>query len=144
MSGVNTYTGGTTINGGTVSITADNNLGGSGGLTFANGGTLLNTGSGGQSSSRAITLNSGGGVISLNGPTMTLTGSITGGGGLTTGGSDLILQPSSGNNTIGTITVNSGRLFVFNTGAINGSAVVVKTARPLISPTAPPPRRPTR
>ena len=131
LSGVNTYTGGTTISGGTVAITADNNLGGSGGLTFANGGTLLNTGSGAQSSSRAITLNSGGGVISMSGPTMTLTGSISGGGGLTTGGSDLILQPASGNNNIGTMTVNSGRLFVFNTGAINGSAVVVNTGATL-------------
>ena len=82
LSGVNTYTGGTTINGGTVAITADSNLGGSGSLTFANGGTLLNTGTGAQSSSRAITLNSGGGVITMSGPTMTLTGSITGGGGL--------------------------------------------------------------
>jgi hypothetical protein len=129
LNGNNTYSGGTVISGGTVAVTNITTSGtvhlGTDGITFDSGGTLLNTGPGAQSTSRAITLNTGGGVITMAGPTMTLTGTISGGGGLTSGGSDLILQPTTGNNSIGTITVNSGRLFVFNTGAINGSAVVV-------------------
>ncbi len=43
--------------------------------------------------------------------------------GLTSGGSDLILNRSSGNNAIGPITVNSGRLFVFTTNSIGGSTI---------------------
>src|ERR1019366_7377941 len=78
---------------------------------------------GGQSTGMAITLNSGCGVITMSGPTISLTGTISGGGGLTSGGSDLILSPG-GNNNIGTMTVNSGRLFIFTAGAIANSAVL--------------------
>jgi autotransporter-associated beta strand protein len=127
LTAANTFSGGTVISAGTVQITGvaasgNQNLG-TGGITFANGGRLLNTGSGLQTTAKAITLNSGGGVIAMQGPTMTLTGTISGGGGLTTGGSDLILTPSAANN-IGIMTVNSGRLFVGNVNAIANSAVL--------------------
>ena len=77
----------------------------------------------------------------MAGPTMTLTGTISGGGGLTSGGSDLILNRASGNNAIGTITVNSGRLFVFTLGSINASSIAVQNGATLdfMSPVRPVP-----
>ena len=64
LSGANTYTGGTTINGGTLSISADNNLGdAAGGLTFG-GGTLQITGAN-VNSVRAVTLGAGGGTFDI-------------------------------------------------------------------------------
>ena len=141
----NSYSGGTTITGGTIVVTnvnsgPSNNLG-SGGLTF-NGGTLQDNSDIGQAQgynaqtfSGSITVNSTGGTISqlgVPGNTITLTGALTGTGTLTTEGSDLILNPSSGNNTVSAINVVSGRLFVFNSGAINynsagGVAVTVQS-----------------
>ena len=44
LSGTNTYTGGTAINGGTLQISGDANLGDAGGRLSFNGGTLRNTG----------------------------------------------------------------------------------------------------
>ena len=126
LGGANLYDGATTISGGTLSISSDGNLGDTGtnaGLVF-NGGTLQTTGGTGVTSSRAITLGAGGGVLSLA-PPLNLSGAISGGTGLTTGGSDLILNRASGNNAIGAITVNSGRLFVFTMNSIAGSSIAV-------------------
>ncbi len=125
MAGTNTYTGGTVISGGALSIGADANLGNAaGGITFSNGATLKTTGTF-NSTARAIVLNAGGGTLNLT-PSLTLTGAISGGGGLSTGGSDLILNRAAGNNAIGTININSNRVFVF-TGLnnINGSTINV-------------------
>ncbi len=123
----NTYSGGTTISGGTLSVanvgsgTNTQNIG-NGPITFASGGTLLDTGSAAaQLFTGAVAFGSGGGVINMTGGgTIWLNATITGGGGLITGGNDLILEPS-GNNNIGPITNFSGRLFVFTTGAIGST-----------------------
>ena len=127
VNGTITNSGGTVIRGGTLSVTNVNASGirqlGTGGITFTNSGTLLNSGSGAQTLTNSITLTNGGGVITMSGPTMTLTGTISGGGGLTSSGSDLILAVASGNNAVGPITVNSGRLFVFNTNSIVGASI---------------------
>ncbi len=108
LSGANTYTGGTTLNGGTISVSADNNLGAaSGGLTF-NGGTLQTTST--FVSNRAVTLNAAGGTFNTNTATsLELAGVIDGTGGLTkTGGGTLLL---SGINTYsGGTTINGGSL----------------------------------
>jgi autotransporter-associated beta strand protein len=131
LNGANTYTGGTVINsGGTVSISSDSNLGNtSGGITIA-GGTLQTTGSSAVTTARAITLSTGGGVLSIGIP-LYFTGAISGGTGLTIGGNDLILNRASGNNTIGPITVNSGRLFVFTLNSINASSIAVQSGATL-------------
>ena len=61
LSGVNSYQGGTAINGGTVAVTADANLGAAaGGLAFG-GGTLQFLS--GFTTNRTVTLNAGGGTL---------------------------------------------------------------------------------
>ncbi len=124
LSGTNTYTGGTLLNAGVVSVGADGNLGNtSGTLTFANGATLtVNTA---FSTARAIYLNTGGGTLNLVQP-LTLTGTVYNGGGISTGGNDLLLSEPSSTNNFGTININSGRVFVFNSVSnINGSTINV-------------------
>ena len=64
LSGANSYTGGTNLNGGTLSVGQDGNLGGSAGALSFDGGKLLLTG--GFSSNRNATLNAGGGTIDTN------------------------------------------------------------------------------
>ncbi len=131
LNGANTYRGGTIINsGGTVAISSDGNLGyTTGGITFA-GGTLQTTGTNVVTSARAITLGTGGAVFSVGVP-LYLSGAISGGTGLTTGGNDLVLNRGSGNNAIGAITVNSGRLFVFTLNSINASTIAVQSGATL-------------
>ncbi|WP_437221958.1 autotransporter domain-containing protein [Planctomicrobium sp. SH661] len=84
LTGVNTYSGGTTANAGTIAITDDNNLGdSSSGFTF-NGGTLRTDAA--LSSARTMNLNAGGGTIDTNGFDSTFTGEFSGPGGLTKDG----------------------------------------------------------
>ena len=81
LAGANSYVGGTTIDAGTLAVSADNNLGnGSGALAFG-GGTLQYLA--GFTSNRAVTLNSGGGSFDTNGNNATLGGTLSGSGGLT-------------------------------------------------------------
>lgn len=110
LGGQSTYNGGTTLSGGTLSISADQNLGdSSASLTFANNATLAITTT--LSSSRPITLNTGGGTFQIDtaGNVTTLSGIISGSGPFAkTGPGTLTL---TGNNTYngGTI-LNEGTL----------------------------------
>ena len=108
LSGANTYTGGTTSNAGTVSVSADNNLGdASGGLTF-NGGTLQTTST--FVSNRAVTLNAAGGTFNIDTSTgLGLNGVISGPGGLTKTGGGILLLGGINTYTGGT-TINGGSL----------------------------------
>jgi len=63
LSEANTYSGGTAIDGGTVQVVADSNLGAATGPLSFNGGTLATTAS--FTSGRATTLNSGGGTFDV-------------------------------------------------------------------------------
>ena len=82
LSTVNSYTGGTQVTNGTLSISQDSNLGNGGVLTLSNGGTLQVTTS--ITTPRNITLGAGGGTVDIvSGVTTTLSGIITGTGNLT-------------------------------------------------------------
>ena len=112
-----TYTGGTTINAGTLNVSADNNLGAaSGGLTF-DGGTLQWGASFNLSATRAITLEAGNGTFDTNGFNTTIAQGITGSGGLTKAGSGTLTL--SGANTYGgSTTVDAGTLALGLGGSI--------------------------
>ncbi len=80
LTATNTYSGGTIIDFGTLSVGADANLGAASGAVTLNGGTLETTAT--FTSARNVTL--GGGAFSPNsGTTLTLSGVLSGAAGLT-------------------------------------------------------------
>ena len=109
LTGANSYTGGTLINGGTVRIGSDANLGdASGGLSIG-GGTLHTTTD--IVSGRTVTLIGDGVFRSDAGTTLTLTGPVGGVGGLVKAGAGTLALGGIG-SFAGTTTVEAGTLFV--------------------------------
>ncbi|HZF14706.1 MAG TPA: autotransporter-associated beta strand repeat-containing protein, partial [Steroidobacteraceae bacterium] len=123
LAGLNTYTGGTTIRGGTLSIATDLNLGdAAGGLTF-NGGTLLTTAD--VTTARIVTLESAGGTIDNGGNTDTFSGVFSGDGGLTAAGTGTLILTGD-NLSTGDTTISAGTLQLGDggtTGSIFGNVV---------------------
>ncbi|MGJ7511463.1 autotransporter-associated beta strand repeat-containing protein [Variovorax sp. GT1P44] len=119
LTGANSYSGGTTLSGGTLQIATNGNLGApAGGLTFA-GGTLRTTAD--IAMARDAALNSGGGTFNVD-PATTLTfGGVLAGtaGGLgKTGSGTLVL---TGANTYTTATTISAGTLQVGTGGTTGS-----------------------
>ena len=108
------YSGGTYLNQGWISIDHDSELGNPlGGLVFNGGGLRFTAG---ISSSRAVALNSPGGVIDTNGTDSIFSGVFSGAGALTKAGNGTLRL--SGNNTyIGGTIVNAGTLQVGDAGS---------------------------
>jgi fibronectin-binding autotransporter adhesin len=132
LMGTNTYTAGTAINGGTLEVSADANLGAAGGALSLNGGTLRNSAA--IASGRAVTLNAGGGTFETV-DTLTLSGVAGGAGVLTkTGAGTLVLNGANsyqGGTIIhaGTVEVsadanlgNAGGGLTFNGGRLHSTA----------------------
>lgn len=122
LTGNNSYTGGTFLNGGTLAVANDGNLGAaSGALTF-NGGTLENTSA--FATSRGITLNAGGGTFQTDAD-LTVSSAIGGAGALTkTGAGSLVL--TGDNFYTGGTTISAGTLQIGNggtTGSIIGNVL---------------------
>jgi outer membrane autotransporter protein len=119
LTGTNTYSGGTFLNGGTLAVGADANLGSAAGPLTFNTGTLESTRS--FTSGRNITINATAGTFQIDGVTNTTTlyGNITGGGALAkTGAGNLTL---TGTNTYSGGTTISGGTLTGNTTSLKGN-----------------------
>ncbi|MCA0014763.1 autotransporter-associated beta strand repeat-containing protein [Mesorhizobium sp. B292B1B] len=119
LDGANSYSGGTAINGGTLQVAADANLGdAAGGLSLADGTTLRTTAA--FTSARSATLASGTGTFQTD-ANLTLSGPITGAGGLTKTGAGA-LSLTGTNSYAGPTTVTAGGLYVDgDNGAATGA-----------------------
>jgi fibronectin-binding autotransporter adhesin len=104
LTGQNTYSGGTQINGGLLNISADNSLGNAGGVSL-NGGTLQ-LGATIPLMLRAISFGTGGGTIDTNGNNLTLGNS--GGSGATLSGSGNFIKTGAGTFLTNTVPAYSG------------------------------------
>ena len=133
LGGASTYTGGTTLNAGTLKISADNNLGAAAGTLMINGGTLENTAS--LTTNRAITMASNAAITTDTGTTLTqgATGTITGTGTITKNGAGTLVLggDNSGNHTSGSgwtggMTINAGTVQVTNGWGLGWGVVDVK------------------
>jgi autotransporter-associated beta strand protein len=130
LSGANTYTGGTTIMEGTLSIAADNALGAvpasatPGNLTL-NGGTLATTGTIEIAANRGILIDSSGGTINTDdGTTLTYGGAFEGSGSLTKRGQGTLSLSGSSPSYNGDTTVQEGTLSLAAAQALNGNLYI--------------------
>ncbi len=119
LSGNNTYSGGTTVTGGTLSISSDEHLGAAAGRLTLDGGTLQNTAA--VMTARAITIGNDGGGFQTDAD-LTSTGGISGTGSVTkTGAGSLTLSGASPNTYTGATTIGQGTL---RAGAANTFSAV--------------------
>ena len=115
LTGVNTYSGGTAINGGAVQVSADNNLGAATGPLSFNGGALATTAS--FTSGRSTTINSGGGTFDVApSTTLTMSGAIGGAGALSKSNAGTLVLTAT-NTYAGGTTIGAGTLQLGNGGA---------------------------
>ncbi|WP_395347387.1 beta strand repeat-containing protein [Variovorax sp. UC122_21] len=125
LTGSNSYTGGTTIKGGILQISADNNLGAFGTGLAIDGGTLrIAAGSAPSFASRALVLGAGGGTIDLGNSLFGLGGPISGNGLLTVTGKGGNLGLVAANSYSGGTVVQGGAsIGVGASGAFGSGAV---------------------
>ena len=118
LGSANTYTGGTLINGGTVQVSGDANLGAAAGALGFDQGTLRTTAD--MSTGRAITLNAGGGTLATAaGTQLTVDGTIAGAGALTKSESGTAVLTAN-NTYAGGTTIGGGTLQLGNGGTTGG------------------------
>ena len=124
----NTYAGGTTINGGTLNINSDANLGGvNSGMVFTNNATLQQAGTASVSlgSGRGISINNNvTATIDTQANAMSIAGVISGSGGLTKVGSGT-LSLAAANTFSGPTAITGGTLNVAHPLALQNSTVTV-------------------
>jgi len=120
LTGANSYTGGTVVTGGAIAVAQDAALGAaSGGVSLGDAvssGTIRFTNAAQLSSLRDFTLGSAGGIFDTTGNTVTLSGGISGAGGLTKIGAG-VLELAHNNSYTGPSVVSEGTL---RSGAVNG------------------------
>ena len=105
----NSYTGGNTITAGTLSVGANGDLGAAANAVTLNGGALEANAT--FTSARAVALN-GGAFQPDSGDTLTLSGLVSGAGGLTLNGAGTLLLSDASNTYSGGNTITAGKLSV--------------------------------
>jgi len=120
LAGANTYTGTTTVNGGTLSVSSDANLGAASNAIALSGGTLENKAA--FATARSISL-AGSGTLQTD-ANLTVSGVIAGAGALTKSGGG-ILTLTGVNTYTGATTINTGTLVLGGAGSIAASADVI-------------------
>ncbi|WP_370539512.1 autotransporter outer membrane beta-barrel domain-containing protein [Achromobacter sp. UMC46] len=121
LSGSNSYSGGTTVQGGILSVASDANLGAASGALTLNGGRLQSTAT--FSTSRAIAAGAAGGSFDpIAGTILTLRGGVSGAGALTQAGAGTLVLAGNSLAYSGPVSVNAGTLVV--NGAIGGNVQV--------------------
>ena len=119
LTGNNTFSGGLNINGGTVRAASDNNLG-AGAISIGNG-TLQ--ASGNLNTDNAVSLNSATSGIDTQGNAVTMTGVLSGNGGLAkTGAGTLTL--TNANSYTGVTSIGQGTVALAGAGSIANSSKV--------------------
>ncbi|MBZ9875022.1 autotransporter outer membrane beta-barrel domain-containing protein, partial [Mesorhizobium sp. BR1-1-9] len=125
LTGTNSYTGGTAVNGGTLRVSADANLGDmAGGLSF-NGGTLNTTAS--FASGRAIDVLGQGTLSTDAATTLTLDGVLSGAGALTKSGAGTLALTADSSAFTGTTAIGGGAVNV--SGSLCGDVNVLSGGR---------------
>ncbi|MDZ7619613.1 MAG: autotransporter-associated beta strand repeat-containing protein [Patescibacteria group bacterium] len=134
LTGANTYTGRTTVGGGTLRISSEQNLGANPLSATANqltlaGGTLNATATFSlDDTHRGITLAAAGGTISVNsGSTLTVANVIAGAGNLTASGTGTLALHAA-NTFTGTTFANNGTLALGHVDALRNSTLTTATA----------------
>ncbi|WP_146618710.1 autotransporter domain-containing protein [Rhodoplanes elegans] len=130
LGAVNTYSGGTLINGGTLALTGSGSIAASSGVNIATGATFDISATTTGATIKTLA-GAGGSTVALGAKTLTLSnasstfaGSLTGTGGLTIAGG---VQTLTGASTYTGATTVDGVLYLGSGGAIAGSATTVNT-----------------
>lgn len=120
LGGANSYTGGTLIDGGTLLVSADNNLGGAGNVDLSNSGALEIIGS--FTTNRNTVLTSGGIITVDSGRTLTDNGAISGSGPFTKQGSGTLLFTNAGNSYTGGTQIKGGTMGISSDACLGNAA----------------------
>jgi outer membrane autotransporter protein len=123
LNGVNTYTGETVVNGGTLSVSDDRNLGAAANGVTLNGGALRITGTSDNATDRALTLATGDAVdVADAANAFVWNGAVTGSGSLEKRGAGVLVLDHANTYTGGT-SVSEGTLRLGDSGAIGSGAL---------------------